>query len=256
MRTLPAFDLLLVHTSSARCMLRSLLILMAFTLPLRAHNNLFLPGDAFFTAMVTIEEVEKWRPGPVTVEYNRLRRVIVFCGYLGYGKATITNVTQATIDSLLGTLRQWEKDGHGYEEGKTADGKKIRWFRLFLYQRDCNLESVRIGLRYNEHWATIQRAHASEEHVLYDEIGGEGAVLENWQSSELVRGLTHTATKALSEAERGETLGISLKAADIKFVVCAKADIAPYANLSEELVWHEITDASVVRARPRPKNDP
>ena len=37
---------------------------------------------------------------------------------------------------------------------------------------------------------------------------------------------------------------------------CENADIAPYVNLSEDLVWHEITDESVVRVRPRPKTDP
>lgn len=234
----------------------ALLMLLVFALPLRAHNNLFLPGDAFFTAMVTVDEVEKWRPGPVTVEYSRLLGVGYLCGYLGYGKATIADVNQATIDSMLGTLRELEKSGRGYREGETADGKKIRWFRVFLYQRDCNLESMRIGLRYNEHWATIQRAHSSEEHVMYDEIGDAGAIIDNWQSCELVRGLTHTAIKALADAEREGSSEITLAAADIKFVVCANVDIQPYVNLSEDLVWHEVTDVSTVRVRPRPKTDP
>jgi hypothetical protein len=231
-------------------------MLLLFALPLRAHNNLFLPGDAFFTSMVTIDMVEKWRPGPVTVHYSRLSGIGYLCGYLGYGEATIADVNQATIDGVLDTLRQMEKEGRGYREGETADGRKIRWFRIFLYQRDCNLESMRIGLRYNEHWATIQRGHASEDHVLYDEIGGAGAILENWQSCELVRGLTHTATKAVSAGEGRDSLEISLKAADIKFVVCADVDIQPYVDLSEDLVWHEITDEPVVRVRPRPKTAP
>jgi hypothetical protein len=237
-------------------MIRTLLMLLAFALPLRAHNNLFLPGDAFFTAMVTIDEVEKWRPGPVTLEYSRLLGIGYLCGYFGYGKATIVDVNQSTIDGVLSTLRKLEKEGRGYREGEAADGKKIRWFRIFLYQRDCNLESLRIGLRYNENWATIQRAHASEEHVLYDEIGGAGAIIENWQSCELVRGLTYTATKAVSEGEGRESLEISLKAADIKFVVCANVDIRSYVDLSEDLVWHEVTDGVTVRVRPRPKTDP
>jgi len=237
-------------------MLRTLLLVLVFVLPLRAHNNLFLPGDAFFTAMVTIDIVEKWRPGPVTLQYSRLRSGTFLCGYLGYGEAIISDLTQDNIDALLGTLRRLDKDGQGYEEGETADGKKIRWFRVFIYQRDCNLESMRIGLRYNEQWATIQRAHASEEHVLYDEIGDAGAILENWQSSELVRGLSYTATRAVSEGEGGESLEISLKAADIKFVVCANVDIHPFVNLSEDLVWHELTDEPVMRVRPRPKTDP
>lgn len=237
-------------------MIRVLLVLLAFALPLRAHNNLFLPGDAFFTAMVTIDEVEKWRPGPVTLMYDRLRSVTYFCGYLGYRKAIIADVTQATIDGMLGTLRQLEKEGRGYREGEADDGKKIRWFRVFLYQRDCNLGAMRIGLRYNEHWATIQRAHASEEHVMYDEIGDAGAIVENWQSCELVRALTHTATGTLADAKQDGSSEITLPAVDIKFVVCTNTDIQPYVNLSEDLEWHEITDESVVRVRPRPKTDP
>lgn len=237
-------------------MIRALLMLVAFVLPLRAHNNLFLPGDAFFTALVTIEDVEKWRPGSVTVEYSRIPAVGYLCGYFGYGKAIIADVNQATIDGVLNSLRKLKQEGRGYREGEAEGGKKIHWFRIFLYQRDCNLESMRIGLRYNEHWATIQRAHASEEHVLYDEIGGDAAIIENWQSSTLVRGLTYTATKAVSEGERSGALEISLKAADLKFVVCANANIASYVDLSEDLEWREITEDVVVRTRQRQKTDP
>jgi hypothetical protein len=237
-------------------MIRILLMLSVFILPLRAHNNLFLPGDAFFTTQVTIDEVEKWRPGSVTIPYSRLRGVTYLCGYLGYGNATITGLTQDTIDALLATLRNLEKDGQGYWEGETADGRKLHWFRIFLYQRDCNLEAMRIGLRYNEQWATIQRAHASEDHIQYDEIGGSGAILDNWQSSELVRGLTYTSTQTLRDGDGGTSLAISLTAANIKFVVCGDANIGSYVDLSQDLVWHEITDVSKVLTRPRPKDTP
>ena len=152
-------------------------------LPLSAHNNLFLPGDAFFMTEISIEELEELRDSNKTtlpLLYSRYPGFGFFCGYLGYRHAQINEVPPRVFQQIIDACNNMPADTH--ETFESESGEEIKTYCIFIYNRDFNSERLCIGIDYNEDWATIQRKHRGK-HVMYPGRGNESTIIENWRNS-------------------------------------------------------------------------
>ena len=81
---------------------------------LEAHNNSFLPGDAFFSTSLTGEGLEKFREGKadsLRLDYQRLDNHFMACGNLGYYHLKVTGISESFRRNI----------GHAYERVRGDD---------------------------------------------------------------------------------------------------------------------------------------
>ena len=167
-----------------RIFLSATVFLVCSVLPLSAHNNLFLPGDAFFMTEISIEELEELRDNNKTtlpLFYSRYPGFGFFCGYLGYRHAQINEVPPRVFQQIIDACNNMPADTH--ETLETESGEEIKKLTAYLFIiAILTSERLRIGIDYNEDWATIQRKHRGK-HVMYPGRGNESTIIENWRNS-------------------------------------------------------------------------
>lgn len=197
-----------------------------------------MKGDAFFATMISIEQVEQLiaeKQSTIRVAYTRLSGFTMFCGYFGYWQASIEDVPVEKLEALRDYLQVLAKEPGTFEEHETEDGRSIKLFRVFIYNRSFDPEKYRIGLRYNEDWARLQRQH--ERHALYDEIGGEGAAIENWRNAELIAPLKYKAPEPYVDEGMGSEQLVTFKWADVCMVVPSRATMGGVVDKSVSFSW-------------------
>lgn len=77
----------------------SLLFLLSL-LSAHAHNNLFLPGDAFFSTTLSAPLVRSWKSGARDLDYFRHTYQGMFCGYAGYRVLVLDELTPSMLTNL------------------------------------------------------------------------------------------------------------------------------------------------------------
>ena len=204
-----------------------------------AHNNYFLPGDAFFSCHITLAELEeaimqqpKTSSARLPVKYARLSAESMRCGTLGTHGAVLGNIPQGWLQTLHQQLSQLESENR--ITGTDSSGSLLaNEIRIFVYNRSFDLELYRIGLRYNEDWHSYQLQH--KEHAVYDEIGDRDATIHNWRHAIDVKGLTHafSATKSNNQI-------MTIDWHDIQIVIPLSKDITHITNNPKEFNWSNI----------------
>jgi hypothetical protein len=170
---------------------------------------------------------------------------MMFCGYGGFDRLTIRNCPASLYDGLRRAYRAARKDYPKlvkvFEE---SDGRKqsveVNGLDLFVCNKNCDWNTQKIGLKYNEHWfdfpiksqrpnpnpksgwvdlATGRMNSPAYRYVSF--LSGADAVVEDWQNSQRIPGLA----VSLPDAKGWEFAGpkieapIVAKAEDVELVV-------------------------------------
>ena len=188
-----------------------LLILLLGGIRLHAHNSSFLPGDAFFHAVLTDELLDQimHEQNPV-FSYSRpdfLPRS--FCGNAGFSRLEFQDMPVTLKKHLRRVYDEFREkiplqleitDEVVFKKGELGDvemktgrqrKREINGFSVFVVNPDFDLQKRRFGLKYNEDWADEvaafghDRSHAQLESFIRSPQG----IADDWRDSRLVPAL-------------------------------------------------------------------
>lgn len=143
-----------------RHLLHAFLVLAALGPRVFAHNNYFLPGDAFFSVAVPQSDIMNWTASDadtLELSYSRFDGEFFACGNIGYTNLIVTGVSPGFRRALAEAYWRFS-NGHRplyREEGN--DGKssleQTNSVVALIYGKDFNL-NLPLGLKFNEDWIT------------------------------------------------------------------------------------------------------
>ena len=202
------------------------------------HNNLFFPGDAFFSTKFDRGFMgERAAPGTLSLDYERFVGTTAKCGYAGYEKLSIKQVP----DKMLGNLNGLHKFVFG-----AGGGARVP-LPLFVYNRDFPLSSP-FGVKYNERWQEVQVEEAKLERAIYDELGGAEFIIDDWASAKDIAPLAVGAGRAPMVKPDGQTgvveQALEIEASEVMLVVLVggDAEVVRFARREEGLVFFVVTE--------------
>lgn len=206
-----------------------------------AHNNLFLPGDAYFSAELKKDFFDgKRQAGDVAFTYHRYAGEFMACGWAGYENLVVKGVPER----VLANLRQVHEILFA-EFARAAVPAETPYFPIFVYNRNFPLSSP-FGVKYNERWAEVQTAEAKMGHAIYDEIGGIEFVIDDWASARDIAPLAIADGRAPMVSAEGKTgiveKPVEVAAGKVMFVVLAGGDVRKFAQREEGLVFFVVGD--------------
>lgn len=189
-----------------------------------AHNNYFLPGDAFFSTSFSEDRVAKIKeenPTQIELNYERLENHFMSCGNIGYSALKLTEVDEAFRKNLLIAYEWVRRKEMVHFVKTTGEGKEalVEWNPVVALVYSKGQVSFPLGLKFNEHW--------KEQGVgLYGGFLDDGwSVVQDWKRGEQVASLKLTEPLApmahLSEkAEIHHTVDtvLTMKAAEAELV--------------------------------------
>ena len=232
-----------VLSYGVKTVLLSFLVALSFGGSLAAHNNLFLPGDAFFSAAFSKDFFKgNSAKGDLAFEYHRYAGEFMACGWAGYEKLEVKAVPEPVLHNL--------RKAHGilfgeFARSAVADGDGGAFFPIFVYNRDFPLSSP-FGLKYNERWAEVQTGEAKMGHAIYDDLGGLDFIIDDWASATEIAPLAIAEGRAPMVSAAGETGIVSkpveMAAGKAMFVVLAGGDVKKFAQREEGLVFFVVTE--------------
>lgn len=222
-----------------------LLLALAFPSLARANNNYFLPGDAFFHALVTSEEMEAIATGEgetLTLEYDRHPSSEgAFCGYAGYKNLTLGNMTYEKRNALKLAYRylraqharivrespkmDTELLGNGdirlVPVENPAPPQEQNPLSLYVYSTGFDPQRYALGLKFNENWAAeLKSLGVTHDHARMDPfLTAFPAIETDWRDAARVPALKVDLPQDVEESNYGIREPMILKE-NVKFVLC------------------------------------
>ena len=216
-------------------------------LPARAHNNLFLPGDAFFSSEFGRDFFKKNVADEkgLSFEYHRYSGEFMACGWAGYEKLKMNDVPDAVLHNLRkvhGILfGEFSRSATNVGEGE----ERRQFFPVYIYNRDFPLGSP-FGIKYNERWSEVQTEDAKMRHAIYDVLGGINFIIDDWASAKEIAPLAIAEDRAPMVSANGDTGIVSkpveMPAEKAMFVVLAGGDVEKFGRREEGLVFFVVTE--------------
>ncbi|MFT4548067.1 MAG: type II secretion system protein G [Pseudoalteromonas tetraodonis] len=203
-----------------------------------AHNNLFFPGDAFFSStfgpgFLAGESLEEG----LGLTYERHVGTTAKCGYAGYEHLLVKNVSPRFSANLLTVC----------ELLFPAGTVKASPLPLFVYNRGFPLGSP-FGIKYNEHWQQIQVGEAGLPYAIYDELGGADFIIDDWASAKDIAPLAIADGRAPMVKPDGETgvveKPLEIDASKVMVVILSggEGEVHRFAQRQEGLVFFVVTE--------------
>lgn len=223
----------------------------------QANNNLYLPGDAFFPTELTADELARLRAEPAgkrTFGYSSLGGYDgAFCGYAGYGRATIEAVDDQFMQNLATAYEQMRELRPRELVEVERNGEKAQietnGMRVLFYSPAFEFPKYKLGLRYNEHWVddTVRFGHGRQYIRLCPLVNDPDAIMLSWRDGPAVAPLEGV----FPELEPGGEVGAPLElAATIRGPMKAYSiwteDLVDYFRLDESLTL-VIIDAEAIK---------
>lgn len=143
--------------------MRPILVILAMVglaaLPVSAHNNYFLPGDAFFSVTLTRELMEKWmKSGKTAFEfsYDRFDGDFFACGNIGYTSLVVDGVTPELRQALAEAYWRFASSpAPTYQLIEDDDKSQLTQTNgvvALIYNKDFKVDQKELGLKFNEDW--------------------------------------------------------------------------------------------------------
>jgi len=181
-----------------------------------AHNNLFFPGDAYFSTTWQMKKLEL-KDKSLTFGYFRLSQVFMACGYAGCSNLQVNELPDNYVANLKKANELLEKK---YKHLATIDtykeADKTPYFRAFIYNKNYDFAKLGIGYKFNENWAKLQTENAKRGHAIYD---GVLSTIFDWEHAAEVPGLSLTKKPKSLEAFMGVEEAIEGNAKDYSIVI-------------------------------------
>ncbi|ADB18476.1 hypothetical protein Psta_3821 [Pirellula staleyi DSM 6068] len=191
------------------------LVLLATTQVALANNNLFLPGDAYFPAIMTQEDVERVlaeKVGERRFEYSSFRGYDgAFCGFAGYGVGILQGVDDPFAKNLASVYQhirtyQFRELREIKHQGKLLR-EETNGMQVLFYPTDFDFKKQQLGLRYNENWvdAVLKFGHDRSYLRYCSLVNDPEAVAGSWRDGAMVPGLKFVPGKVDRPAEPAES---------------------------------------------------
>lgn len=197
-----------------------LLTLLILTQRVEAHNNLFLPNDAYFSTFANDAVAEQLKTGKdLELTYFRFSKSFMKCGYAGIRNAKITNLPEATHENLKTTLAALlAKEPDKGKRKRTKDGEEAA-FPVLVYNKDFDFTKFPLALKFNEHFAAEQIELAGRKHSIDDRV--DSAKLRKLDTTRAndVRKLDQTSTPDDLKPFMGTNEPVVIDGSKIIFVV-------------------------------------
>lgn len=142
--------------------------LLTLIQPLHANNNYFLPGDAFFHTILTLESIPKREKEPETIFGYRFVCEPAFCGSAGYSQLKLDqqnrelakNIRKAYFQARKSTPLNLKRKTYkttpltdiDNSAWKPENFKETNGLSLFFYNEDYDWKRRNIAVKYNEDW--------------------------------------------------------------------------------------------------------
>ena len=221
-----------------------------------ANNNLFLPGDAFFPAELTLDDVTKLNAAPTEFqfEYSAFGGYPgAFCGYAGYRYGKVESVNEsfaANLKKAYETVRETEprklRDDEVYGDDEDAPPTIVKIeanpVRVLFYDEKFDLKNLKIGLRYNETWVedALLFGHRRNHIRLCCIVGHESAVMTSWRDSTLVSPIGSTLPKIV-DGEYPDSESAATITGKTKAVVFGSTPISDYFS-PDDGAWYMVVN--------------
>ena len=138
-----------------------LIIFFFFTSNLAfANNQVFLPGDAYFPSTLSIKDLSS-SDNSISINYKRFSSTYMFCGYAGYHKAVVNNVSKETINELKNIIKI------------TASSNINMKIPILIHNKTFNYKKYSPLLKYNENWKEEIKLTPKQQHGHYDPYTNE-----------------------------------------------------------------------------------
>ena len=131
---------------------------MTFVLPFgttQAHNNYFLPGDAFFSVCITRDGIAEWmtnKEDSFTFSYARYDGKFMACGNIGYHALKVTGLDdnwKAALSEAYWRYARNVQPVYRVENDDPLEVTQTNGVVALIYNKDFD---EMLGLKYNEHW--------------------------------------------------------------------------------------------------------
>lgn len=151
--------------------MKLLLVLILTSTICGAHNNLFFPGDCYFSSALTQQGAAKLKTeSEVSLSYTRYSKMFMSCGYAGVRNASIIKTPATTLSNLQKTLLDLFTNEADKARILKHTDKHEKYFPLFIYNKDFDFTTYPVALKFNEHFATEQTEKAKRSHVIDDRV--------------------------------------------------------------------------------------
>jgi len=208
----------------------------------QAHNNLFFPGDAHFPTTVTEDFLKSLKnEGQLKFDYESQAMMTAACGYAGIRYAMIEKLPNATRDNLVevlsglfaetpfqgmrketeeGLMKKMDALGKGVSEAEAAKlAKSLKYFPIFIYNRDFDFNQHAPLLRYNENFETEQTQKAETSDFVDDLLFSPELKLYDEKHAKHIRALDAKKYPASLRAFMGVDEPVVLDGSKIVFVI-------------------------------------
>ena len=238
-------------------------LLTAFSGQVVANNNYFLPGDAFYYS----EPQHEWFENLTTAEqlivtYQMPRKGTGgrFCGYAGYNKLRLTNLTPEFRANLLNAYRELRSrypqrvETHYQSTMQMKNGKLVtvgdqqnsrvefNLVSMLIYNRSFDLQKFRPLFRYNETWADAAASFGHpRNHVAYDLFLDDAQLItDDWRDSPLVEPLKFNAPEPETPGKR-KNVTITVDCHDIQVLLFPTAHYEDIAFPESTVVVQDVS---------------
>lgn len=123
----------------------------------RAHNNYFLPGDAFFSVSLTRDTIREWMNNDgddFEFHYSRFDGQFMACGNIGYTKLKVREIDEkfrAALSEAYWRYTNNERPLFRLENDNPKELSQVNGIVALIYSSDF---SGPLGLKLNEDWQT------------------------------------------------------------------------------------------------------
>lgn len=227
--------------------------------PCAANNSYFIPGDAFFYCEIDQSEWSQLQSGQLNfLEYDRPEEMpVFFCGYTGYKKLDLSNLSTRCRSRLLtavasmkkrypSRLLELDREEHDLPDTNGIKEKEPNKIRVFIYNRSFDYSKFRIGLKYNESWIdyATQRGF-KREHFQYDFfVPTVKGITESWRMGSAVPPLNAN----LPSSNQGSlSNAIKIDVSQVMFLVCPPVSFESlcFPSRDSKLECYAVTESTV-----------
>ena len=155
--------------------MQSLLTIFLFaTTFVHAHNNLFLPSDAYFSTAGSKEFLKALDKGEeLSISYARYSTSFMACGYAGLENALIEGLPKSTRHNLQSTLLKLFKEEAGKARTRETNSGHVSYFPILIYNKDFDFSKYPVALKFNENFEKEQTQKAQRDRFVDDRISSK-----------------------------------------------------------------------------------
>ncbi|MEX1095646.1 MAG: hypothetical protein WED34_06320 [Planctomycetales bacterium] len=203
-----------------------------------ANNTSFLPGDAYFFARLSQNDIAAiQQQNSPTLEYGNWKTWGRGCGFAGHSKLRIPAMPKSMRDDLAAAFSDFAA-ATGTSALETRLGTEEKLMCVFIHNEDYDWQEHGLAIQYNEEWVaeTVAFGYAEEHVVMETFVSSAGAITNAWRDSPRIPRL-----KATVPEKAGDREFVPEATGDLQLIVVPKTNFDDYFARKSDLPLVVIT---------------